>query len=143
MNFLQQALSFIFTAANWGGQDGLGTRILEHLQYTAVAVVFSALVANPIGLLIGHTGRGTFLVVTGVNALRALPTLGVLLLGVLLWGLGLVPPTVALMLLGIPPMLAGTYSGIANVDPAVVDALLGPQPTFTLSAAEPPARVAR
>ena len=62
-------------------------------------------------MLIGHTGRGTFLVVTGVNALRALPTLGVLLLGVLLWGLGLVPPTVALMLLGIPPLLAGTYAG--------------------------------
>lgn len=122
MNFLQEALSYIFTAANWSGNAGLTARILEHLQYTAVAVVFSALVAIPIGMLIGHTGRGTFLVVGGVNALRALPTLGVLLLGVLLWGLGLVPPTVALMLLGIPPMLAGTYSGIANVDRAVVDA---------------------
>ena len=69
--------------------------------------MFSALIAIPVGMLIGHTGRGTFLVVTGVNALRALPTLGVLLLGVLLWGLGLLPPTVALMLLGIPPLLAG------------------------------------
>ncbi|MGK2880316.1 MAG: ABC transporter permease [Mycobacterium sp.] len=122
MNFLQEALSFIFTAANWSGNAGLGMRILEHLQYTVVAVLFSALVAIPIGLVIGHTGKGTFLVVTGVNALRALPTLGVLLLGVLWWGLGLVPPTVALMLLGIPPLLAGTYAGIANVDPAVVDA---------------------
>ena len=122
MNFLHQALAYIFTAANWEGKAGLGVRILEHLQYTAVAVVFSALIAIPIGMAIGHTGRGTFLVVTGVNALRALPTLGVLLLGVLLWGLGLLPPTVALMLLGIPPLLAGTYAGIANVDPAVVDA---------------------
>lgn len=122
MNFLHQALAYIFTAANWEGKAGLGVRILEHLQYTAVAVVFSALIAIPIGMLIGHTGRGTFLVVTGVNALRALPTLGVLLLGVLLWGLGLLPPTVALMLLGIPPLLAGTYAGIANVDPAVKDA---------------------
>jgi osmoprotectant transport system permease protein len=122
MNFLQQALSFIFTAANWGGPAGLTARILEHLQYTVVAVFFSALIAIPLGMLIGHTGRGTFLVVSGVNALRALPTLGVLLLGVLLWGLGLIPPTVALMLLGIPPLLAGTYSGIANVDHAVVDA---------------------
>ncbi|WP_445167517.1 ABC transporter permease [Mycolicibacterium sp. Dal123E01] len=122
MNFLHQALAYIFTAANWEGKAGLGMRILEHLQYTVVAVVFSALIAIPIGMLIGHTGRGTFLVVTGVNALRALPTLGVLLLGVLLWGLGLLPPTVALMLLGIPPMLAGTYAGIANVDPAVKDA---------------------
>ncbi|MGY4708009.1 ABC transporter permease [Mycolicibacterium sp. CBM1] len=122
MNFLHQALAYIFTAANWGGNAGLAARIVEHLQYTAVAVFFSALVAIPIGMIIGHTGRGTFLVVTGVNALRALPTLGVLLLGVLLWGLGLVPPTVALMLLGIPPLLAGTYSGIANVDRTVVDA---------------------
>jgi osmoprotectant transport system permease protein len=122
MNFLNEALSYIFTAANWGGPAGLTARILEHLQYTVVAVFFSALIAIPLGMLIGHTGRGTFLVVTGVNALRALPTLGVLLLGVLLWGLGLVPPTVALMLLGIPPLLAGTYSGIANVDRAVVDA---------------------
>ena len=122
VNFLQQALSYIFTAANWGGPAGLAARILEHLTYTAVAVVFSALIAIPLGMLIGHTGRGTFLVVTGVNALRALPTLGVLLLGVLLWGLGLVPPTVALMLLGIPPLLAGTYAGIANVDPDIVDA---------------------
>jgi osmoprotectant transport system permease protein len=122
IDFVQQALSFIFTAANWGGPAGIGVRIGEHLQYTVVAVIFSALVAIPIGMLIGHTGRGTFLIVTGVNALRALPTLGVLLLGVLLWGLGLVPPTVALMLLGIPPLLAGTYSGIANVDRAVVDA---------------------
>ena len=110
MNFLNQALTYIFTASNWGGRAGLGARILEHLQYTAVAVIASALVAIPIGMIIGHTRRGTFLVVTGVNALRALP------------GLGLLPPTIALMLLGIPPMLAGTYAGIANVDPKVVDA---------------------
>lgn len=122
MNFLQQALSYIFTADNWGGPAGLAARIAEHLQYTAIALVFSALIAIPIGLVIGHSRRGTFLVVGVVNALRALPTLGVLLLGVLLWGLGLVPPTVALMLLGIPPILAGTYSGIANVDRTVVDA---------------------
>lgn len=122
IDFVQQALSFIFTAANWGGPAGLAARIGEHLQYTVVAVIFSVLIAIPIGMLIGHTGRGTFVIVTGVNALRALPTLGVLLLGVLLWGLGLVPPTVALMLLGIPPLLAGTYAGIANVDRAVVDA---------------------
>jgi len=122
MNFLQQALAYIFTADNWAGSAGLGARILEHLQYTAVAVAVSALIAIPIGMIIGHTGRGAFLVVTAVNALRALPTLGVLLLGVLLWGLGLLPPTVALTLLGVPPLLAGTYAGIANVDPKIVDA---------------------
>lgn len=138
--FVHDAWVYIFTAANWGGPAGLSARILEHLQYTVVAVAFSALIAIPIGALIGHTGRGTFLVVTGVNALRALPTLGVLLLGVLLWGLGLVPPTVALMLLGIPPLLAGTYSGIANVDRAVVDAArsMGMTETQVLTRVEAP-----
>ncbi len=122
MNFLTQALAYLTTATNWFGPVGLGARILEHLEYTAAAVVVSALIAVPVGLIVGHTGRGTLVVVSLVNALRALPTLGVLLLAVLLWGLGLVPPIVALMLLGIPPLLAGTYAGIAAVDRTVVDA---------------------
>lgn len=122
MNFLSQALSFLFTAANWVGPVGLAARTAEHLEYTAIAVAASALLAVPVGLIVGHTGRGTIVVVSLVNSLRALPTLGVLLLAVLLWGLGLVPPIVALMLLGIPPLLAGTYAGIAAVDRTVVDA---------------------
>jgi osmoprotectant transport system permease protein len=122
VNFLTQALSYLFTAGNWMGPVGLGVRTLEHLEYTAAAVAVSALVAIPVGLIVGHTGRGTLVVVSLVNALRALPTQGVLLLAVLLWGLGLVPPIVALMLLGVPPLLAGTYAGVSAVDRTVVDA---------------------
>lgn len=122
MNFISQALSFLTTAGNWTGPAGLLARTAEHLEYTALAVVASAVIAVPVGLIIGHTGRGQLLVVGAVNGLRALPTLGVLLLGVLLYGLGLGPPIVALMLLGIPALLAGTYAGIAAVDPLVVDA---------------------
>ena len=117
MSFLQQAVSYLLTAANWTGPVGLAARILEHLEYTAIAVGASALIAVPIGAIIGHTGRGTLLVVGAVNGLRSLPTLGVLL-----FGLGLGPPLVALMLLGVPSLLAGTYAGIASVEPTVVDA---------------------
>jgi osmoprotectant transport system permease protein len=122
MNFVQEAISYLLTAGNWTGPVGLATRIAEHLQYTALAVGGSALIAVPLGMLIGHTGRGTLLVVGLVNGLRALPTLGVLLLGVLIFGLGLGPPLVALMLLGVPSLLAGTYAGIASVEPTVIDA---------------------
>jgi osmoprotectant transport system permease protein len=122
MTFIEQALSYLCTASNWSGPVGLSARTMEHLEYTGVAVLASALIAVPIGLFIGHTGRGALLVVGGVNGLRALPTLGVLLLGVLLFGLGMGPPMVALMLLGIPSLLAGSYAGIASVDPLVVDA---------------------
>ena len=122
MNFVQQAFSYLTTADSWTGPVGLAARTMEHLEYTAEAVAISALIAVPIGLLIGHTGRGTLLVVGAVNGLRALPTLGVLLLLVLLYGLGMIPPLVALMLLGVPSLLAGTYAGVSNVDPTVVDA---------------------
>jgi len=122
MNFVGRAVSYLLTAGNWTGPVGLAARTLEHVEYSGAAIGASALVAIPVGLFIGHTGRGTLLVVGAVNGLRALPTLGVLLLGVLLFGLGMGPPLVALMLLGIPSLLAGTYAGIANVEPLVVDA---------------------
>ncbi len=122
MNFARQAICYLLTADNWTGPAGLGARTLEHLEYTVVAVGASALIAVPLGLVIGHTGRGTVLVVGAVNGLRSLPTLGVLLLGVLLCGLGLGPPLFALILLRVPALPAGTYAGVAGVDPAVVDA---------------------
>lgn len=122
MNFVEGAIAYVLTADNWTGPVGIAARILEHLEYTALAVAASAFVAIPVGLIIGHTGRGTLLVVGAVNGLRSLPTLGVLLFGTLLYGLGLGPSLVALMLLGVPALLAGTYAGIANVEPTVVDA---------------------
>ena len=54
MNFVQQALSYLLTADNWTGPVGLAARTLEHLEYTAVAVGASALIAVPVGLIIGH-----------------------------------------------------------------------------------------
>lgn len=121
MNFVERAISYVLTADNWTGPVGVAARVLEHLEYTALAVGASALIAIPVGLIIGHTGRGTLLVVGAVNGLRSLPTLGVLLFGTLLFGLGLGPSLVALMLLGVPALLAGTYAGIANIEPTVVD----------------------
>ncbi|ORI21674.1 ABC transporter permease [Rhodococcus sp. 1168] len=122
MNLFSEAFSYIFDAGNWAGPTGIGARIIEHIWYSLLAVVISAAIAIPIGLLIGHLRRGEALVVGLVNALRSLPTLGILVFLVLVIGLGLVPPVIALVLLGIPPLLAGTYSGIANVDADVVDA---------------------
>lgn len=122
MNLFSQAFSYIFDAGNWAGPTGIGARIIEHIWYSLLAVVISAAIAIPIGLLIGHLRRGEALIVGLVNALRSLPTLGILVFLVLVIGLGLVPPIIALVLLGIPPLLAGTYSGIANVDADVVDA---------------------
>ena len=118
-------LSFLFDPQSWAGSQGIPARLVEHLGYTALTLVVAVLIAVPIGALIGHTGRGGFLVVGLANGLRALPTLGLLVLIVGAVGLGLLGPIVALVILAVPPILAGTYAGVRNVDSSVVDAARG------------------
>lgn len=119
---LADALAFLADGSNWIGSGGILERLWQHLGYSALAVLLGALVAVPLGLLIGHTGRGEALVVGIANTVRALPSLGLMTLLVLLMGTGLLPPIIALVALAIPPLLAGAYSGVANVDRAVVGA---------------------
>jgi osmoprotectant transport system permease protein len=128
---------------NWWGPFGLMARIREHLLYTVLIVVIAILIALPIGLLVGHTGRGVVGVVGVANGLRAVPTLGLVIL-LATWlspkihnvtaipGLvdrgGLpyfIPVVIVLILLALPPILTNTYAGVQNVDPAARDAARG------------------
>ena len=118
-------LSYLFDPANWSGTQGIPVRLVEHLGYTALTLLIALVIAIPLGAWIGHTRRGGFLVVGLANGLRALPTLGLLVLIVGATGLGLLGPITALVLLAVPPILAGTCAGVRNVDPAVVDAARG------------------
>ncbi|MHC1559388.1 ABC transporter permease [Actinomycetospora sp. C-140] len=122
---LGRLLDWFTAPAQWSGGTGIPTRVLEHLGYTLLAVVIAAVIALPLGALIGHTRRGGLAVVGVANGLRAVPEIGVLVLFVLLLGLGLLPPTLALVLLAVPPMLAGAYSGVAGADAGAVDAARG------------------
>ena len=116
---------FVTTRANWSGDDGIPHRLLEHVGYTVLAVGIAALIALPIGLLIGHTGRGAFAAISAGNAARAIPTLGLLVLVVTWWGLGLAPVMVALVVLAVPPILTSTYAGIQAVEASTKDAARG------------------
>jgi osmoprotectant transport system permease protein len=122
---VNSALSWLFDPDHWSGPTGIPARILEHLGYTALTVLVAAVIAVPLGAVIGHTGRGTFLVAGLSNGLRALPELGLLTLLVLLTYVGLLPVVISLVILALPPILAGTYAGVRNVDRAVVDAARG------------------
>ncbi|MFC4125508.1 ABC transporter permease [Nocardia rhizosphaerae] len=122
MNLFVDAWQYLTDGANWGGPSGIDQRLLQHLWYSFLAVALSAVIAVPLGLAIGHTRRGSALLVGFANAMRALPTLGLLTFLVLGLGLGLIPPLLALITVGIPPLLAGAYAGIANVPADVVDA---------------------
>lgn len=118
---------------NWTAPGGILAQLAAHLQYALIALVIATALALPTGLLIGHTGRGRWLV-TVANAVRALPVVGLLILLYVMLaphihGRGnlvyLLPTEVVLVLLAIPPILSNTVAGVENVPPAVRDAASG------------------
>ncbi|MBM7502191.1 osmoprotectant transport system permease protein [Brachybacterium muris] len=119
---LGQALQWLQDPARWSGPSGIPMRLLEHLGYTALGVAVAALIAIPLGLLVGHTGRGKAIAVAAAGAARALPTLGLVTLFALMMGIGLTAPLLAFVILAVPSLLAGAYSAIEAVNPATVDA---------------------
>ena len=124
MDLLLQALAWLFSPEQYEGEGSLPPRTLEHLAYTAGATLIAALIAVPIGYFIGHTGRGGTWVVGITGAARALPSFGLILLLVMLLGVSqrVTAALVALILLGIPPLLAGAYAGIQQIPRATLDA---------------------
>jgi osmoprotectant transport system permease protein len=125
-------ISWLLDSAHWSGPDGIPTRLGEHLWYSALALVIAAVIATPLGLAIGHTGRGRFFVVNLAGAARAIPSLGLLYLMVL-WLFPklsgdtafLIPSLIVLVVLAIPPIMSGAYAGVEGVDPAARDAAKG------------------
>lgn len=116
------AFAWLADPERWSGPAGIPMRTLEHLGYTALGVLVAAVIAVPIGLAVGHTGRGKTLAVAAAGAARALPTLGLVTLFALLLGIGLSAPLLAFVVLAVPSLLAGAYAAVESVDPATVDA---------------------
>ncbi|WP_426705591.1 ABC transporter permease [Corynebacterium auriscanis] len=120
-----KAWELLADAPRWTAPDGHWARIMEHLAISGVAMLIALLIAVPIGLWIGHTGRGGSVVVALSGVLRAVPSLGLLtVLALMLPGGtsdGLVPSLVVLVILAVPPILAGVYSGMRAIPRYVVD----------------------
>lgn len=124
--------SWLTTAANWSGSDGAWTLIGQHLAYSGVTLALAMLIGLPLGLWVGHSGRGRVAAVNLVNGARSLPTLGLLYAAVLVLGPHLhgdaafqIPAILVLVVLAVPPVLAGAYSGIDAVAPDARDAAAG------------------
>jgi osmoprotectant transport system permease protein len=140
---LSHVWTWLNDPANWKGMNGVPTLVRQQLAYTVIAVVIALIIALPLGLLIGHTGRGAAAIGGLANAARAVPVLGLLLL-LVVWlspkihktsaipGLVqrggfpyFVPLMIVLLLLAIPPILTNTYAGVQNVDREARDAARG------------------
>jgi len=108
-----------------GGPGELWDLGASHMKVSLVAIVIAVAISLPIGLWLGHKGRGEFLAVTVSNVGRAVPSLALLAFFVAFIGLGFWNVTAVLTLLAIPPILTNTYVGVRQVDRETVDAARG------------------
>ncbi|OHV10520.1 ABC transporter permease [Kushneria phosphatilytica] len=119
VGLLQGLIGWLSDPAHWQGSNGIVERILEHVFYMLVSTLAGALIALPIGIGLGHSGRGGLLAINLANIGRAVPSFGVIIFVFLLVGYGVIPVIVALVALAIPPMVTNSLVGMRNVDPAV------------------------
>jgi osmoprotectant transport system permease protein len=125
MGFLTYAWDWLKSPQQWHGHDGIPFRLLQHLGYSGLSLLIAALIALPLGLVLGHYGRGGFAAINTANIWRAIPTLGLLILMVVLLGFSVLTWLIPLVVLAIPPILIDTYEGVAGVDPDLRDAARG------------------
>jgi osmoprotectant transport system permease protein len=117
-------------AVTGGGVQVGGPEFVWHfartqLEVTAVALALALAIALPIGLVLGHMGKGELFAIGFGNAGRAVPEIAVIFLLAAVIGIGLRNVAIALTILGLPPILTNTYVAMRQVDPVAVDAAKG------------------
>jgi len=130
MDFLGEVFDWFTVSENWSGNTGIPNRLWEHIQLCTIALIIAGVMALPPAIALGHVRRGGFLAVSAVNIGRAVPSFGIVALALpitikLGLGLGFAPTLIALIALAVPPMFTNSYTGIRDVDPALVEAARG------------------
>lgn len=108
-----------------GGPKQILELTVTHVEITLLALALSAAVALPIGLWLGHRGTGELLAIGIGNAGRAIPELALIAFMAAAIGVGLLNVTIALAVLGIPPILTNTFVAMRQVERAPVEAARG------------------
>jgi osmoprotectant transport system permease protein len=103
----------------------LGQKVLAHLGISALAIAVALALALPVGVLLGHKHRGSYLAINVSNVLRALPSLALIAISLAIFGLSLINIQVALVALAIPPILTNAYTAVDKVEPDAVEAARG------------------
>ncbi|MEU8460554.1 ABC transporter permease [Streptomyces sp. NPDC029003] len=127
MGVLGQTWDWLADGANWAGESGVWHRLGEHVYVSGIALAVACALALPLGLWLGHIGKGGALAVNVSNAGRAVPVFAVLALFMVspLRSAGYLPTIVALVLFAVPPLLTNAYVGMREVDRSVVEAARG------------------
>ena len=127
------AFEFIFTPQSnrftggreVGGLDQVWEYTQTHLEISALALAVALAIALPAGVILGHYGKGEVFAISVGNSARAIPELALIAIVVAFVGFGFLNVAIALMVLGIPPILTNAYVGIRQVDRDAVEAARG------------------
>lgn len=119
-NLLGDVWNFIRNPAN-----GYSAHLWTTIQLSVYPIVFSFVIALPLGILTARRPIAAFLSANLSGLARAIPSLVFLAVMVPIFGIGFTPSAIALTLLGIPPILLNTIAGLQGIDPAAIDAAKG------------------
>ena len=97
----------------------------EHLQLSGVALGIAIVLALPLGAVLGHLHRGSFVAINLANIGRALPSLAVIALGFTFLGVGFTNIALALVVLAVPPILTNAYVAVDGVETEAFEAARG------------------
>ncbi len=125
MEFLADVVRWFAEGGHWTGNAGIVHRLVEHVVMSGASLAAAAALALPLGIWLGHTGRGAAIAVNLSNVGRAIPSFAILVLAAQVVGIGWKPAFAALVALGVPPMVTNAYVGVREVDPEVREAARG------------------
>ncbi|MET1006181.1 MAG: ABC transporter permease [Propionibacteriaceae bacterium] len=132
MSQFSDALDFIFNrqesvsgGVEIGGLGEIWDLTVTHMWLSIAAMAVASAIAVPIGLYLGHIGKGDFLAINVSNVGRAVPTYALIVLFVAYLGTGFTKVMLALVLLAVPPILTNTFVGMRQVDREIVDSARG------------------
>jgi osmoprotectant transport system permease protein len=126
VNGLADAVVYLNDPFNWTKPNGILDLLAQHVRISVLAVLIALVVALPVGIALGSSGRGGGGVVVLSNVSRAVPTLALLtLFAVSPIGFGAKATTIALAVFAVPPILTNTYVGFRGVDADVREAARG------------------
>jgi osmoprotectant transport system permease protein len=100
-------------------------KTLEHLELSLIAIVIALLIGLPVGVVLGHLHRGSFLAINLGNVGRALPSLAVVAFGLAIFGIGMWNVVFALVVLAVPPIVTNAFVAVDGVDPDAVESARG------------------
>ena len=129
MNIISETVAWLTDPVNWSGPNGIPVRLAEHVGISLVSLLIAIAIALPIGLWIGHTGRGVSLAINSSIIWRALPSIAVIAIVLPITaaidpqaGFKVYPAVIAMVVLAVPPILVNAYSGISGVDRDLIEA---------------------